>query len=135
MVLDGILRYGNMVKPARVSVITRFLTLWVTNARSLSLFFTASRAACLGERVALFTVPFEARPADTTRKEVFRQQASGSHGSWFSPTAVPSGVLTDLTPSHEILAGPVPKPRNKRIQRRLGPTPKEKRSGKKWFNH
>ena len=72
-----------------------------------SLFFTAPMVACLGGKVALFSRPFEARPTDSVRREVFRQQSKAAT-SWFSPDAVPAAG-TPLGPVYQRPAGPLPR--------------------------
>ena len=48
----------------------------------------APRTRCIGDSVARFARPFESRPADTVRRELFRQLASRSGPSgWVVPTA------------------------------------------------
>ena len=48
----------------------------------------APRTRCIGDSVARFARPFESRPADTVRRELFRQLANhpGPSG-WVAPTA------------------------------------------------
>ena len=58
--------------------------------------------------MALFSLPFEARPADPVRLEVFRQQAIAGSASWFPPSAVPSGAPLALTPARQSSAGTLP---------------------------
>ena len=77
---------------------------------------TVPKVACLGERVALFKKPFEARPSDPLRKEVFRQQAA-HRSHWFAPSTIPSGVPAGTTPALQTSVGPVPGPRGKRRRR------------------
>ena len=49
------------------------------------------RTRCIGSQVARFAGPFESRPADPIRREVYRQLAvnssSASSSGWVSPTA------------------------------------------------
>ena len=51
----------------------------------------APRTRCIGDSVARFARPFESRPADPVRREVFRQLASSSSSStstgWVAPKA------------------------------------------------
>ena len=48
----------------------------------------APRTRCIGDSVARFARPFENRPADTVRRELFRQLASRpGPSSWVAPTA------------------------------------------------
>ena len=79
------------------------------------LFFSssASRAACLGPEVALFRKPFESRPTDPIRREVFRQQpANGS--TWFTPGPAPRVRATPLPRATEASVGPIPKVKRRR---------------------
>ena len=52
---------------------------------------SAPRTRCLGSQVARFAGPFESRPADPIRREVYRQLAvnssSDSSSGWVAPTA------------------------------------------------
>ena len=75
---------------------------------------TVPRAACLGEEVALFSLPFEARAADPLRREVFRQQALGGHSSWFPPSSVPMEAPLALISARQASAGPLPLPKRRR---------------------
>ena len=85
----------------------------VIYTRTFVLFsLTAPRVACLGEEVALFSLPFEARPTDPIRREAFRQTQSES--GWFSPSVVPALVPPELAPSRQAPAGPVPKVKRRR---------------------
>ena len=56
----------------------------------LSLTAPAPRTRCLGSQVARFARPFESRPADPVRREVFRQLAANcgttSTSGWVAPT-------------------------------------------------
>ena len=79
-------------------------------------FLLAPRAACLGQGVALFRLPFEARPVDPIRREVFRQaslQPSSTSSTWFTPEQVhvPS---TPLSPVRQRPVGPLPKTKRRR---------------------
>ena len=53
----------------------------------------APRTRCLGSSVARFAKPFESRPADTVRRELFKQLATqpGQSG-WIAPTATLSAT-------------------------------------------
>ena len=70
----------------------------------------------MGERVALFSKPFESRPSDPLRREIFRQQAASGSLSWFAPSGIPYEVPLALAPSHEVSVGPVPVPKEKRAR-------------------
>ena len=52
---------------------------------------SAPRTRCIGSQVARFAGPFESRPTDPIRREVFRQLAvnssSASSSGWVAPTA------------------------------------------------
>ena len=78
---------------------------------------TVPRAACLGAGVALFSRPFEARPTDPLRREVFRQQARAGCASWFSPASVPAEAPLELAPARQVSAGPLPDPKWRRRRR------------------
>ena len=48
----------------------------------------APRTRCLGRSVARFAKPFESRPADTVRRELYKQLATQpGHSGWIAPTA------------------------------------------------
>ena len=51
----------------------------------------APRTRCIGDQVARFAQPFESRPADSVRREVFRQLASrpgpSASSGWVAPSA------------------------------------------------
>ena len=83
---------------------------------SVLLTLTVPKVVTLGEKVAPFSLPPEARPADPVRREVFRQQAV-ARTAWFEPQQVPLtiGPLPLPCPSHS--AGPVPEPAKKRRRR------------------
>ena len=91
-----------------------------------TLFFSpaAPMVSSVGREVALFSLPFEARPTDPLRREVFRQQPAGQ-SSWFAPVSVPQVTPQALTPSHLQSSGPLPQP--KRRRRTPGPLPHPKR--------
>ena len=70
---------------------------------------TVPRTACLGTEVALFSLPFEARPVDPIRREVFWQQAAQGSTCWFSPSTIPPPQVPHvLTPARQISAGAIP---------------------------
>ena len=83
---------------------------------SFVLSHTASRTACLGEGAALFPRPFESRPTDSFRREVFRQVAVGCKNPWFEPVAVPQAAVSVLPPVQEPSGGSVP-PKRRRAHR------------------
>ena len=58
--------------------------------------------------MALFSLPFEARPTDPVRREVFCQQALAGSASWFSPSVVPLEVPLALMPARQGSAGSLP---------------------------
>ena len=58
---------------------------------------SAPRVSCLGEDVALFKVPFEARPTDSFRRAVFSQWSTGS-GCWFAPSFIPKAAPVRALP-------------------------------------
>ena len=90
---------------------------------ALSLAPTVARTAILGEGAALFSRPFKARPVDSIRQEVFRQQSAGHASSpWFAPSVIPSETPRDLLPARQASAGPVP-PAKRRRHRRRQPLP------------
>ena len=76
--------------------------------------FVASRTACLGEEAAFFSRPFEARPADPVRREVFRQAGPGTPGAWFAPEAVLQHTPPRLAAGREPSQGPVPRVKRRR---------------------
>ena len=57
----------------------------------------APRTRCIGSSVARFAKPFESRPADTVRRELFKQLATqpGQSG-WIAPTATLSATPRPL---------------------------------------
>ena len=82
---------------------------------SVLLTLTVSRAAVLGGEVALFSLPFEARPVDSVRREVFRQRVAGGHTtSWFAPASVPLEAPQGFIPSRQASVGPLPLPKRRR---------------------
>ena len=83
--------------------------------------YTVPRAACLGESGALFSRPFESRPSDPLRREIFRQQAVGGGSCWFAPSAVPSEAPLVLAPSHQASAGPIPACKRRHHKRSVSP--------------
>ena len=73
-----------------------------------------------GTEVARYHRPFEARSANSTRRETFRQLAacsSAPHGGWLAPLSVPPGSPAALAPVSEPLGGA--KPRKTRKPRRM----------------
>ena len=108
---------------------------WDINATLLFFYFTAPRTSCLGSPVARYQQdtevaryqkntedahcqggievaryhrPFEARSANSTRRESFQQLAacgSSSHTGWFAPLSVPPGSPAALAPVVEPLGG------------------------------
>ena len=63
-------------------------------------------------RVARYHRPFEARSANSTRRESFQQLAacdSSPHTGWFAPLSVPPGSPIALTPVVEPLGGTKPR--------------------------
>ena len=81
----------------------------IANMRlSVLLTLTVPKVVTLGEKVAPFSLPPEARPTDPVRREVFRQQAAGHHSSWFALSAVPLEAPQDLVPSLQESAGLLP---------------------------
>ena len=53
----------------------------------------APRTRCIGDQVARFARPFESRPADSVRREVFRQLSSRPGPSVSSGWVAPSAML------------------------------------------
>ena len=88
---------------------------YLANVRLLSP-FAVPKVVTLGQEVAPFSLPPEARPTDPIRREVYRQQAI-TRTAWFEPLQVPSdlGALPLPSPAHS--AGPVPQPARKRCRR------------------
>ena len=113
---------------------------WNINATLLFFYSTAPRTSCLGSLVARYQQdtevaryqksgtedahcqggtevaryhrPFEARSANSTRRETFRQLAdcsSAPHGGWFAPLSVPPGSPAALAPVSEPLGGVQPR--------------------------
>ena len=57
----------------------------------------APRTRCLGSSVARFAKPFESRPADTVRRELFKQLATQpGQAGWIAPTATLSATPRPL---------------------------------------
>ena len=80
----------------------------------------APRTSCLGSPVARYHRPFEARSANSTRRESFRQLAacgSSPHTGWFAPLSVPPGSPAALATVVEPLGGI--KPREAQKPRRM----------------
>ena len=93
---------------------------WDINATLLFFYSAAPRTSCLGSPVARYHRPFEARSANSTRRETFRQLAacsSAPHGGWFAPLSVPPGSPAALAPVSEPLGGA--KPRKTQQPRRM----------------
>ena len=113
---------------------------WNINATLLFFYSTAPRTSCLGSPVARYQQdtevaryqksgtedarcqggtevaryhrPFEARSANLTRREMFRQLAacsSAPHGDEFAPLSVPPGSPAALAPVSESLGGVQPR--------------------------
>ena len=85
---------------------------WNINATLLFFYSTAPRTSCLGSPVARYHGPFEARSANSTRRETFRQLAacsSAPHGGWFAPLSIPPGSPAALAPVSEPLGGVQPR--------------------------
>ena len=104
---------------------------WDINATLLFFYSAAPRTSCLGSpvahyqksgtedtrcqggtEVARYYRPFEARSANSTRRETFRQSAacsSAPHGGWFAPLSVPPGSPAALAPVSEPLGGAKPR--------------------------
>ena len=111
---------------------------WDINATLLFFYSTAPRTSCLGSpvtryqsgtedaccrsgtAVARYHRPFEARSANSTRRETFQQLAacsSSPHAGWFAPLSVPPGSPAALAPVSEPLGGA--KPRETRKPRHM----------------
>ena len=92
------------------------------NSNAICLFFSspapAPRAICIGAPVAHFDRPFESRPVDSVRQEVFRQLAadlcSSSSSGWFTPSGMLLGSLRPLQPCQETSTEAVPRRKAKR---------------------
>ena len=72
----------------------------------------APRASCLGSLVARYHRPFEARSANSTRRESFQQLAacgSSPNTGWFALLSVPPGSPAALAPLVEPLGGIKPR--------------------------
>ena len=103
---------------------------WDINATLLFFYSTAPRTSCLGSPVARYQSgteearcrsgtevaryhrPFEARSANSTRRETFQQLAacsSSPHAGWFAPLSVPPGSPAALAPVSEPLGGAKPR--------------------------
>ena len=97
---------------------------WVLdkNSNAICLFFSspapAPRAICIGTPVAHFDRPFESRPVDSVRQEVFRQLAadpsSSSSSGWFAPSGMLLGSPRPLQPCQETSTEAVPRRKAKR---------------------
>ena len=73
----------------------------------------ALRTQCLGGQVARFYRPFEARPTDPVRRELYRQLAekpcTAATSGWVAPTEDLASTPPPLGPStEEVLAGTCP---------------------------
>ena len=89
----------------------------IANMRlSVLLTLTVPKVVTLGEKVAPFSLPPEARPTDPVRKEVFRQQAVAKT-AWFEPQQVTLEVGPLPLPNPTLSAGPIPEPALKRRRR------------------
>ena len=97
---------------------------WVLDKKSnaICLFFSspapAPRSICIGAPVAHFDRPFESRPVDSVRREVFRQLAadssSTSSSGWFAPSGVLLGSPRPLQPCQETSTEEVPRRKAKK---------------------
>ena len=67
----------------------------------------APRTRCLGKSVARFARPFESRPADTVRRELYKQLATqpGNSG-WIAPTAALPATPRPLERATEVSFAP-----------------------------
>ena len=67
----------------------------------------APRTKCLGQSVARFKRPFESRPADSVRRELYQQLASqpGNSG-WIAPTAALSATPRLLERDTKVSSAP-----------------------------
>ena len=87
-------------------------------ATSISLYAPAPRSICIGDLVAHFDRPFESRPVDSVRREVFRQLAANTDSASSSGWIAPSGVLLKsprpLQPCQEPSTERVPRRRAKK---------------------
>ena len=67
------------------------------------------RTRCLGEQVARFLRPFEARPTDPVRRELYRQLAekpcTAATSGWVAPTEALASTPPPLGPGTEESAG------------------------------
>ena len=90
----------------------------VTRSPLLSPTAPAPRTHCIGEGVARFAGPFESRPTDPVRRELFRQLArpssspsSAASSGWLAPVATlptsPRPLPDAIEASH---SGPKPRP-------------------------
>ena len=67
----------------------------------------APRTRCLGQSVARFKRPFESRPADSVRRELYQQLASQPHSSgWIAPSVALSSTPRPLERAHEDSVAP-----------------------------
>ena len=88
---------------------------YLANVRLLSP-FAVPKVVTLGQEVAPFSLPPEARPTDPVRREVFRQQAI-ARTPWFEPSQVPLDIGALPLPGPAHTAGPLPQPAKKRCRR------------------
>ena len=75
----------------------------------------APRTRCLGQSVARFKRPFESRPADSVRRELYQQLATqpGNSG-WIAPTAALSATPRPLERATEASSAPRKGPKCRR---------------------
>ena len=77
----------------------------------------APRIRCIGDSVARFARPFESRPADTVRRELFKQLASQSgHSGWIAPTAT---LLATPRPLERATEASFPRTKGLKAKKRL----------------
>ena len=79
----------------------------------------APRSRCIGSQVARFARPFESRPVDPVRREVFQQLAASSGTSstsgWVAPITTPPVSPPPLARgTEEGTTASVPRPKGKR---------------------
>ena len=89
---------------------------WDINAMLLFFYSTAPRTSCL---VARYHRPFEARSANSTRRETFQKLAacsSSPHAGWFAPLSVPPGSPAALAPVSEPLGSVKPRETRKTMR-------------------
>ena len=82
----------------------------------------APRTRCVGDSVARFARPFESRPTDSIRREVFRQLASrpgpSASSGWVAPSATLPATPHPLERATE-KSSSRPEPLKLRVKRRL----------------